>query len=130
MIEPGVALSTLAYTGMGGFGFGASFLVVRWFASFTAGRIDKKEADIDEATVRLITGLERRLNEEIENRRQTEGEMRSELRDVREQLAECNRKHAESEAEVGRLRAQMQGFGEARDRAAVIVAAEKKEAKG
>lgn len=114
MIEPGVALSTLAYGGSAGFGLGFSFLVVRWFATFVAGRIDRKEANVDAGTQRLIDRLEKQVEALL-----------TRMTHIDEDLAECKRRHAESEAEVMRLKAQMQGFGDARQHAALIVATEK-----
>lgn len=129
MIEPGVALSTLAYSGMGGAGLGFSFLVVRWMASFIAGRSDAQAAHIDAATARLIEGLERRLDQEIETRRQLEAATQEELRELRLELAECNRRHADAEEEVSRLKGLILGVGDARNHAQLIIAADKQAAK-
>jgi len=114
MIESGVALSTAFYTSVGGMSFGFSFLVVRWLAGFVAGRIDKKED-------RLDTGLQSLLDDF----RQEIDRMKAECVSLREGLAECERKHAESEEEVARLRGLMQGYGDAKQLAQLNVAADK-----
>lgn len=112
----------LAASGSAGAGFGFMFLVIRWLANFIAGRMDKKEEHLDAATKRLFDGMEQQI----------EG-LRSECKDLRErvsehgrELADCRRKHAESEAEVMQLKALLQGQGDARQIAQLIIADEKK----
>lgn len=118
MIESGVALSTAFYTSVGGMSFGFSFLVVRWFASFIAGRMDKRQEHLDEATRELINGLRTDVKELREWRSRAEAE-----------LIECERKHSQSEAKVARLEATLAGFGDARQHAQLIVASEKAQSK-
>lgn len=143
MIDGGVALSTAAYSLIGGGGFGFSFLVVRWFATFTAGRVDKradqvdKQADkVDAGMTKLLDSLEKRLDEEersrlaeIARRERVEEELRREIGKLRTDLAECERRHGESEARVKHLEATMLGMGDARQRAQLIVSDEKRKAK-
>lgn len=112
-----------------GAGAGAGFVFLKAMLEFFAGRMDKSRDSIDAATSRLIEGLERRLDEEIKNRHQIERELREELKQIRFELADCKRLHAESEAERLRLAALIQGRGDARQTAALIVAAEKREAR-
>ncbi len=90
------------------------------------GRLERREAHIDGATQRLIEGLEAQVT--AMSVRLTEAVKR--IDSVEGQLRDCERKHSESEAEVMRLKAQMTGFGEARDRAQVIIAAEKRKEAG
>lgn len=122
-------LTYVIYGGTTGLSMSAVFLFVRWIANFIAGRWDKKEEQIDGATRRLIEGLERRLNEEQQTRRQIEQEMREELRQVRRELAECIKKHSESDARVLQLEAAQTGLGDAKQHAALIVAAERLDSK-
>lgn len=121
MIESGVAFSTAVYGGSMGLGMGGAFLIVRWLATFLAGRIDKKEAHIDAGLKSLVDGLKdeiARLSDECRA-------LRKQVSEHGRELAECRRKHAESEAEVMQLKAQMQGYGKAREDAALIVASER-----
>lgn len=101
--------------GTAGLSFGLLFVAVRWCANFIAGRLDKKEERVDGATQRLFDRLEKRLDGET-----TRGD-RHEL-----ELRECQDKHAECEARVKQLEAMMQGYGDAREKAALIIAAEKR----
>lgn len=101
--------------GTAGLSFGALFVAVRWCANFIFGRLDKKEAHIDAGTQRLFERLEKRLDAEI-----TRGD-RHEL-----ELRECQDRHSECEARVKQLEATFQGYGDAREKAALIVAAEKR----
>lgn len=104
-----------------GAGGGVGFFGVRWFIEWLGGRYDKREASIerraesvDKATQALISRLETRVCQLEKRLDRAEGE-----------LADCNRKHAESEAEIARLKAQGQGMGDARQMAQVIVAADR-----
>lgn len=104
-----------------GAGFSFGFVVVRWAANFIAGRIDRSQERLDEGTQQLIKHLREQVTILV-------GDCR-ELREWRTQaegaLRECERRHAESEAEVMRLKAAMQGYGNARQVAQLQVAADK-----
>jgi len=128
MIEPELALSTLAYSGVGGFGLGFSFLVVRWLATFIAGRVDKKEEHIDTVTRELIEALQQQVNRLSQAERDLRAEFTSYRRDTDERLQDCQRKHAESEAEVMRLKAIMQGRGDFNNEMQAATVAAKKAA--
>lgn len=125
----------LAVAGAGAGGtFGLTFVAVRWCANFIAGRLDRKEDRLDADMAGLIDGLkervdalttsERELRQELTASRE---EFRAYQRETDEQLRECRRKHAESEAEVMQLRAMLQGYGDARNLAQANVAADKAE---
>jgi len=103
-------------TGLSGAG-GIYFL--RWLMTFVAGRYDKREAHLDDATQRLFDRMEKQINGLTHRVENTERE-----------LKHCHEQHAEAKAEVMELRAMMQGYGDARQAAALIVAADKREAKG
>jgi predicted nucleic acid-binding Zn-ribbon protein len=104
-----------------GIGMGGGFFIVRWIAVFLTGRLDKREAHIDAGTQRLIDGLERRLD--IESKRYDA--LEEEMQGVRRDLELCKQEHIETKAELVRLQATAQGLGDARQHAALIVAAEK-----
>lgn len=97
----------------------------RWLIVYFTGRHDKMQDHLDEGNRALIADLRKevdrlKLDREVD---------RKDIESMREELKECNRKHAQSEAEVMQLKAQMQGYGDARQDAARIVAAEKREVK-
>lgn len=119
MIEPGVALSTLAYSGVAGFGLGTAFLFVRWAAHFIAGRIDAKEDRLDAGMGVLLAGLRDELDR-----------VKKDCSEFRDALRKCEEKHAESAAEVMQLKAMLQGYGDARQIAQLKVAADKQNEKG
>lgn len=98
-----------------GFGVGGGFFFVRWLMVFLAGRWDRKEQHLDDATKLLITQLQEQVASLI-----------SRLTFIEKDLAECKRMHAESEATRLRLEATLQGLGDARQHAALIVASEKR----
>ncbi|SFG08550.1 hypothetical protein SAMN05518801_10743 [Novosphingobium sp. CF614] len=98
---------------------GGGFGVIKWGLEFLGGRMDKREAAIDAGTQMLIASLEARLNA-----------LTARLDKVETELADCRRKHAEAEAKVMRLEAMQQGYGRAREQAALIVAAERLEQRG
>lgn len=101
-------------SGTAGGSFGLVFVAVRWSANFIAGRMDRKEAHLDAGTQRMIDRLERQVEALIER-----------MTRIDEDLAECKRMHAESEADRMRLRAMLQGYGDARQVAQLKVAADK-----
>lgn len=107
-IEQIGAVATLGASGGGG------FFAVKWFAEWIAGRLDKREARLDDASTKLITGLEHRI-ETLTNR----------LDAVETMLAECQKMHAKSDAEVMKLRAIVDGKGEIAQRAQLVVAADR-----
>lgn len=119
-------------SGSAGGVFGLVFVGVRWTANFIAGRIDKKEAVVGAGMTELLTGLKERidlLSKSEKELRQELAEDRAEFRayqrETDAQLSECRRKHAESEAEVMQLRSMLQGYGDARQIAALQAAADK-----
>lgn len=84
---------------------GVGFAFTKWFLEWVGGRMDKRAAALDAGTQRLIEGLEKRLDSVTER-----------LNVVERDLADCKLKHADAEAEVMRLQAMMQGYGDARQR--------------
>ncbi|RIV79588.1 hypothetical protein [Pelagerythrobacter aerophilus] len=118
------SLLALGTTTLGlGAGGGVGFFFVKWLFEFFGGRMDKQADRLDAGTNLLITQLQGQVTALLEREKHRE----ERLRVVEDELAECKRRHAESDAEVHRLKAIMQGRGEMRERAAVIVAAEKLE---
>lgn len=122
--------------GAGGLSLGASFAVtlyvckqfgagVRWIIEYFTGRIDRREASVEEADKEL----DRRKDSLIDK---MEGQLTSLLNRVtvaEAALAECIRKHAESDAKVLHLEALLLAKGEIKQQAALIIAADKLEAK-
>jgi chromosome segregation ATPase len=102
--------------------FGLVMVAVRWAANFVAGRLDKKEAQLDASTQLLIQHLRDQVAILVGDCR----ELREWRASAEKDLFECKQRHAESEAEVMRLKATMQGYGDARDKAQLIVSAEKR----
>ena len=99
-----------------GGGAGGGFFVVKWFVEWIAGRLDKREARIDAGSDRLIAGLENRIET-----------LTMRLDAVERMLADCQKMHAKSEAEVLRLSALVEAQGEIRQRVQQVVAADRLE---
>lgn len=102
-------------------GGGVGYFFVKWLFEYLGGRMDKRADRIDAGMDKLITRMETQIEGLIERGKDLE----ERLARVEGDLAECKSKHAESEAEVARLKAAMQGYGEARDKAQLIIAAER-----
>lgn len=119
MIEPGVALSNAVYGTTTGFGLGFAFLFVRWLATFIAGRQDARLAHLDGASRLLVEQLQDQVRALIEYNTTIDAK-----------LAECVERDIEKERRIAQLEGMMAGFGDARQHAQLIVAAEKKGAKG
>jgi F0F1-type ATP synthase membrane subunit b/b' len=111
---PGGIYDTVTEWGSAGIGAGFGFFLVRWIAVFVAGRWDKKEAQLDAATQLLIKQLQEQVAGLLDR-----------LSRIESDLADCKRMHAESEQQRLRLEGLMQGLGDARQQAALIIAAEK-----
>lgn len=90
---------------------GGGFFIVKWFVEWIAGRLDKREARIDAGADKLIGALEKRIET-----------LTARLDAVEHMLADCQRMHSKSEAEVLRLTALVEAQGEIRQRAAGVVA--------
>ena len=125
-----------AWVGTGA-GAGAGFFFVRWLAVFMSSRWDKKEEQIDAGTQQVIALLREENTRLSESEKQTRAEMAamraefgSRMDGMERALRECERRHAEADAAQMQLRAMLQGSGDAKQHAALIVAAEKKAEKG
>lgn len=97
-----------------GGGAGGGFFIVKWFVEMIAGRLDKREARLDAGADKLIGALEKRIET-----------LTVRLDAVEHLLADCQRMHSKSEAEVLRLTALVEAQGEIRQRAAAVVAADR-----
>jgi len=93
--------------------------MIKWLAEFVGGRMDRRSDRLDASTDKIIKLLEARVDQ-----------LTTRLDLVEAELVDCQRKHAESEAEVMRLKAVMQGYGDARDAAQRIVAVERLQSGG
>lgn len=79
-----------------GFGIsgGAGFFTLKWVFEYFGGRMDKRAAALDAGTQRLMERLEARVDE-----------LTKRVTTVERELADCQSKHAESEAKAARLEA-------------------------
>lgn len=114
MIEANSVVWTLAYGGSAGFGLGFAFLVVRWLAVFIAGRVDKREAQIDAGTALLIRQLQEQVAGLIEYKKTVDAALR-----------ECLERDLEKEYRIAQLEGMIHGTGDARQYAQLIVSADK-----
>jgi len=109
------AAATYLPGGLGaGAGAAASFWFIRWLIEWFTGRFDKTTERLDGRMERLIDRLER----EISN-------LTKRLEHVEVELEECKKLHAQERAARLGLEAMVQGRGDARQTAALIVASEK-----
>jgi hypothetical protein len=118
MTIPGGLLEGVIEPTSYGIGAGIGFFAVRWLCVFMAGRWDKKEAQLDAATKLLIEQLQTQV-----------GGLIGRLVQIEKDLADCKRMHSESEADRMRLNALLQGMGDARNHAQLIIADEKRKDK-
>ncbi|HKY82607.1 MAG TPA: hypothetical protein VJM09_14165 [Sphingobium sp.] len=97
---------------------GGGFFIVKWFVEWIAGRLDKREARLDAGADKLIGALEKRIET-----------LTSRLDAVEHMLADCQRMHSKSEAEVLRLTALVEAQGEIRQQAQRVIAADRMDQK-
>ena len=96
-------IDDLRSVAFGAGGAGGGLLTVRWLAGFVGGRMDKRADRLDADTRFIIENLRTELTRLAERQERSEGE----IADLREQLTECQRKHAESETKAARLEAML-----------------------
>lgn len=115
------SLHSLGNWAMAGGSAGAGFLLLKLLIEKVFTRLDNREAAavatsarLDQATYKLIEKLEERMNA-----------LTARLDQVEHELTECRTQHAQCEAELSKLRAIVQGFGDAKQQAANIVAADR-----
>lgn len=109
-IDGGDALTLfLRGTGMGT-GLGLMLAIMRMIF----GRLDKREAHLDEATKELINELRKELDR-----------LKKRCEESEERMRECERKHAETEAEMLGLKRLLQASGEVRQMAQQVVSADR-----
>lgn len=114
MIQSSEIASMLAYGGATGAGLAIGLQFMKWLLTFMAGRYDKHHETIDAGTQKLLENLNKRLDAVSDRLSKAELD-----------LDQCKEEHAKSRAEVMQLRAQLQGYGDARQHAALIVASER-----
>ncbi len=114
-------MDALPATAAAGAGAGGGFFLIKFLFEWAGGRLDKREAAavasserLDTATYKLIEKLEERMNA-----------LTMRLDHVEHELTECRAQHATCEAELAKLRAVVQGIGDVKQQAAVVVAADR-----
>ena len=97
-----------------GLGLAVGLAFLKWMIDFIAKRTDRREDRVDAGTRALF-----------DDHRAEIDRLKAECVELRAGLADCLRKHAEAEARELGLKAEMQGYGNARQHAQLIVSAEK-----
>lgn len=121
MILPNGILGWFASLVGGGASLGAGFYFIRWLVGLVFGRVDKREAAVDAGFDRLDKGTDKlitRMQEEIES-------LAGRLTKVEAELEHCREERIRDQEELARLRGLVQGMGEARESASLIIAAER-----
>lgn len=126
MIDLGNVESAAVFGGSAGISLAIALQFFKWLLTFATSRMDAREARIDGATQKLIEQLQGQVDGLLE-REVASAERYSALE---HRLDDCQKKHAESEARYKKLEATMQGLGDARQHAQLIVSAEKTAGKG
>ncbi|QVM82928.1 hypothetical protein HT578_03705 [Novosphingobium decolorationis] len=123
----GVEPTNLAQWGVAGLstggGIGAAVWGMRWLIEFAGGRMDKR-ADRLDADMRFVV---EQLKSQIDQLTERSNGISNRLGKVEQDLADCQKKHASSEAEVLKLQAILQGQAASREHAQLIVSAERME---
>ena len=115
-----VLLAVLYGGGTGG-GIIGGMQFCKWLLGFRASRLDTQQKHVDDS----MSALMAHMNDEINRLKEDRVKDRADLNEMREQLKECERQHAEARAEVMELRAMMQGYGNIRNETQKLIAAEK-----
>lgn len=114
-------LAVLPSWAMAGAGAGGGYFVVLKFFEWIGGRVDKREDRVEAGAIRLDAAMQQ-LIKNLEDRMTG---LTARLDTVEHELTECRAQHAKCEAELHRLKGLIQGLGEAKQTAAVIIAADR-----
>jgi hypothetical protein len=88
---------------------------VKWATTFIFGRLDRREARLDEGTATLIQQLQDQVKGLLDHKEAVE-----------KKLAECVERDIEKERRIAQLEGLTAGLGDARQHAQLIVSAEKR----
>lgn len=105
----------------GGASVGVGFYAVRYAINTLLGRVDKREAAVEAGFARLDEGTDKlfqRLQGEVNS-------LADRLGRVEAELEHCREERLRDQEELARLRGLVQGLGEVREQAAIIVAADR-----
>lgn len=108
-------LSLIAASGTAGLCFAAGLRFFQWLLTFIAGRSDARTAHLDAVTKALIDELRKELER-----------LKARCEESEERMRECERKHAETEAELLGVKRLLQAQGDIRNRIQAGVAAERR----
>lgn len=114
-------LDTFSAWAVGGMGAGGGFFAFKWLVEYIGGRMDKRADALDAGTQRLIENLQVQVNSLTERLVSTI----TRLDHVEKELDECREQHAEARGELAQIKGVMQGLGDVRGTAAMIVAADR-----
>lgn len=115
MAEQMGAVATLGVSGGGG------FYIAKWLLEKIFARWDKKEEMIDHATSVLVV----QLKTQVEDLGKRLDAAYTQIGSLQEQLMECKNTHAETGAELLKVRAMLELKGQVDQRAAQVVAADR-----
>lgn len=105
----------------GGMGAGGGFFAFKWLVEYIGGRMDKRAAALDAGTQALIEHLQAQVSSLTDRI----GSVTARLDHVEKELDECRAQHAEARGKLAQMEGVMQGLGDARGVAQMIVAADR-----
>lgn len=111
----------IASWGTVGLSGGVGFYALRWTLEWFGARADRRAEAIDAGTQQIILNLREEVNRMIEQGNRD----RARITAVEAALDECKEKHADAELRVKKLEGLLQGIGDARQYAQLIVSDEK-----
>ncbi len=109
-----------------GSGFAGAFFAIKWFMEYISGRMDRKEARLD----RIQNELIKQLLEDVAGLKAENSSMRTDIDSLHKQLLACEKKHAQAEGEMARLRASIDSTGQVNQKVQQIVAANRLSTQG
>lgn len=114
----------VAYSSVG-IGGGAGYFFFKWLVEYLGGRMDRRAEALDKGTQQLIDNLQKQVSVLVELR---EGDLRR-ISQIEEDLQACKKLHAAADARVMQLESILQGKGDAKQYAQLLIAAEKEQNK-
>lgn len=121
-------LSNIPALATGGLTAGAGFAIMLKLLDWLGGRVDARSAVIERREQHADQAMEtafQTLQNQFTSALKRIDDLETEVKQVRAELVECMKKHAEAEARAAKAEAREQAMGDGRQHAALIVAQEK-----
>lgn len=121
-------ISTIPMWTSAGIGGGAGFFAIKWFVEWLSGRVDKRETAVEVSRAQVDAAMQdliAHLQQQIADLAQQNKNLTQRVDAVEAELDNCRAERAADQKELARLQGAILGMGDAKQKAAAILAAER-----